>query len=134
MSEAFVAFVRSEDRVLLMQRSDDIGDLPGAWDGVYGAGDPDDIEAVIARISECTGIEADALTYVRSGAARGISFGKTSSAPARLVEVTPLLFLGDKADISAKTIYKNCEWIDPGRISEKAVSYTHLTLPTKVSG
>ena len=61
MSEAFVAFVRSEDRVLLMQRSDDIGDLPGAWDGVYGAGDPDDIEAVTARISECTGIDSDAL-------------------------------------------------------------------------
>ena len=53
--------------------------------GVYGAGDPDDIEAVTARISECTGIDSDALTYVRSGAARGISFGKTSSAPARLV-------------------------------------------------
>ena len=64
MSEAFVAFVRSEDRVLLMQRSDDIGDLPGAWDGVYGAGDPDDIEAVIARISECTGIEAVSYTHL----------------------------------------------------------------------
>ena len=127
MSEAFVAFVRSEDRVLLMQRSDDIGDLPGAWDGVYGAGDPDDIEAVTARISECTGIDSDALTYVRSGAARGISFGKTSSAPARLVEVTPLLFLGDKADISAKTIYKNCEWIDPGRIGEKEYSMPRLS-------
>ena len=127
MSEAFVAFVRSEDRVLLMQRSDDIGDLPGAWDGVYGAGDPDDIEAVTARISECTGIDSDALTYVRSGAARGISFEKTSSAPARLVEVTPLLFLGDKADISAKTIYKNCEWIDPGRIGEKEYSMPRLS-------
>ena len=127
MSEAFVAFVRPEDRVLLMQRSDDIGDLPGAWDGVYGAGDPDDIEAVTARISECTGIDSDALTYVRSGAARGISFGKTSSAPARLVEVTPLLFLGDKANISAKTIYKNCEWIDPGRIGEKEYSMPRLS-------
>ena len=127
MSEAFVAFVRSEDRVLLMQRSDDIGDLPGAWDGVYGAGDPDDFVEVTASISECTGIDSDALTYVRSGAERCISLGKTSSSPARLVEVTPLLFLGDKANISAKTIYKNCEWIDPGRIGEKEYSMPRLS-------
>ena len=70
MSEAFVAFVRSEDKVLVMQRSDDIGDLPGAWDGVYGAGDPNDIDSVTSRITECTGIDPATLTFVRSGAPR----------------------------------------------------------------
>ena len=66
MSEAFIAFIRSEDQVLLMQRSDEIGDLPGAWDGVYGAGDPSDLDSMAARIEECTGLEAGSLTYVRS--------------------------------------------------------------------
>ena len=127
MSEAFVAFVRSEDKVLLMQRSDEIGDLPGAWDGIYGAGDPEDIDAVAARVSECTGIDAESLTYVRSGGARGIAFGKTSTSPARLVEVTPLLFLREKTDVAPNTIYKNCEWIDPGRISEKEYSMPRLS-------
>lgn len=127
MSEAFVAFVRSEDKVLVMQRSDDIGDLPGAWDGVYGAGDPNDIDSVTSRITECTGIDPATLTFVRSGAPRGIAFGKTSTASARLVDVTPLLFLGKKSDVTSKTIYKNCEWIDPGRISEKEYSLPQLS-------
>ena len=52
MSEAFIAFVRSEDQVLLMQRSDEIGDLPGAWDGIYGAGDPSDVDSIAHRIEE----------------------------------------------------------------------------------
>ena len=52
MSEAFIAFVRSEDQVLLMQRSDEIGDLPGAWDGIYGAGDPSDLDSIANRIEE----------------------------------------------------------------------------------
>ena len=126
MSEAFIAFVRSEDQVLLMQRSDEIGDLPGAWDGVYGAGDPSDLDSMAARIEECTGLEAGSLTYVRSGAARGLAFGKTSDTAARLVEVTPVLFLCEKSDISPRTIYKNSEWVDPGRIGEKEYSVPQL--------
>ena len=46
MSDAFVAFVRHEDKVLLMQRADGVADFPGAWDGVYGIGDPSDIDAI----------------------------------------------------------------------------------------
>ena len=124
MSEAFIAFVRSEDQVLLMQRSDEIGDLPGAWDGIY-AEDPSDVDSIAHRIEECTGLER-LLTYVRSGAARGLAFGKTSDSAARLVEVTPVLFLCEKSDISSKTIYKNREWIDQGRIGEKEYSVPQL--------
>ena len=78
------------------------------------------------RIEECTGLEAGSLTYVRSGAARGLAFGKTSDTAARLVEVTPVLFLCEKGDISPKTIYKNSEWVDPGRIGEKEYSVPQL--------
>ena len=40
MSDAFTVFIRHEEKVLLMQRADEVADLPGAWDGVYGYGDP----------------------------------------------------------------------------------------------
>ena len=66
MSDAFVAFVRHEDKVLLMQRADGVADFPGAWDGVYGIGDPTDVDAITARIEEATGISAANLTHIRS--------------------------------------------------------------------
>ena len=38
MSDAFVVYVRHGEKVLIMQRSDEVADFPGAWDGVYGVG------------------------------------------------------------------------------------------------
>ena len=84
MSDAFIAFVRHEDKVLMMQRADGVADFPGAWDGVYGIGDPEDIDAVTTRITECTGIPADALQHVRSGLARGLAFGVVVESDRRL--------------------------------------------------
>ena len=46
MSDAFVAYIRHGEKVLLMQRADGVADFPGAWDGIYGAGDSDNIDAV----------------------------------------------------------------------------------------
>ena len=46
MSDAFVVYVRYGEKVLILQRSDEVADFPGAWDGVYGVGDPEDIDAV----------------------------------------------------------------------------------------
>ena len=47
MSDAFTVFVRHEEKVLLMQRADEVADLPGAWDGVYGYGDHNNLDTVI---------------------------------------------------------------------------------------
>ena len=66
MSDAFTVYVRNGERVLLMQRADGVADFPGAWDGIYGVGDPEDLDAVTARITEVTGIDAENLEYVRS--------------------------------------------------------------------
>ena len=33
-----------------MQRADEVSDLPGAWDGVYGYGDHNDLDAVVFKI------------------------------------------------------------------------------------
>ena len=51
MSDAFTVYVRNAESVLLMQRADGVADLPGAWDGIYGIGDPEDLDAVVARIT-----------------------------------------------------------------------------------
>ncbi|MAZ23621.1 MAG: transcription elongation factor Spt5 [Euryarchaeota archaeon] len=111
MSDAFVAYIRHGEKVLLMQRADGVADFPGAWDGIYGAGDASDIDAVAARIAETTGIEAESLTFVRSGDARGLEFGN------RLNDVTPLLFLSDSDDVEARGLYKGFSWVDPGYIN-----------------
>ena len=46
MSDAFVAYIRHEEKVLLMQRADEVSDFPGAWDGVYGVGDSNDLDVI----------------------------------------------------------------------------------------
>ena len=111
MSDAFVAYIRHGEKVLLMQRADEVADFPGAWDGVYGVGDSENLDSVAARISETTGIGAESLTFVRSGDARGLEFRN------RLNDVTPLLFLSDSDAVEARGLYKNFSWVDPGYIN-----------------
>ena len=120
MSDAFTVFVRHEEKVLLMQRADEVADLPGAWDGVYGYGDHNNLDTVISRIVESTGIPADKLQHVRTGESRGIAMGNT------LLEVTPILFVSESNVVTPKTLYKNSEWVDPGMIGKKEYSTPSL--------
>ena len=121
MSDAFTVYVRNEESVLLMQRADGVADFPGAWDGIYGIGDPEDLDAVVARITEVTGIGAENLQFVRSGDARGLAFGN------RLNDVTPLLFVSSVNDVDARGLYKSFEWVDPGNIGTKEYSTPQLS-------
>ena len=50
MSEAYTVYIRSGEKVLLMQRSDEVADFPGAWDGIYGVGEPDDHDLSLIHI------------------------------------------------------------------------------------
>jgi transcriptional antiterminator NusG len=120
MSEAFTVYLRNAENVLLMQRADEVGDFPGAWDGIYGIGDPSDTDTTVARITECTGIPAESLEFVRSGMARGLEFGN------RLNDVTPVLFVTSESEIRPGTLYKNHEWVDPGAIKEKEYATPQL--------
>jgi len=121
MSDAFTVYVRNEESVLLMQRADGVADFPGAWDGIYGIGDPEDLDAVVARITEVTGIDAENLQFVRSGDARGLAFGN------RLNDVTPLLFVSSVNEVDARGLYKSFEWVDPGTIGTKEHSTPQLS-------
>ena len=120
MSDVFTVYIRNGESVLLMQRADGVADFPGAWDGIYGIGDPADIDAVVARITEVTGIEADNLQFVRSGGARGLAYEN------RLNEVTPLLFVSSVEEVDARGLYKGHEWVDPGTIQEREYSTPQL--------
>ncbi len=120
MSDVFTVYIRNGESVLLMQRADGVADFPGAWDGIYGIGDPEDIDAVVARITEVTGIEADNLQFVRSGGARGLAYEN------RLSEVTPLLFVSSVEEVDARGLYKGHEWVDPGTIQEREYSTPQL--------
>ena len=55
MTNAFIAFVRHEEELLLLQRSEGDPESAGMWDGVFGIGDTE--EDVLNRVSECTGLE-----------------------------------------------------------------------------
>ena len=121
MSDAFTVYVRNEESALLMQRADGVADFPGGWDGIYGIGDPEDLDAVVARITEVTGIEAENLQFVRSGDARGLAFGN------RLNDITPLLFVSSVKEVDARGLYKSFEWIDPGNIGTKEYSTPQLS-------
>jgi len=120
MSDAFTVYIRNGESVLLMQRADGVADFPGAWDGIYGIGDPEDVDAVVARITEVTGIEADNLQFVRSGGARGLAYEN------RLNEVTPVLFVSSGEEVDARGLYKGYGWVDPGTIQEGEYSTPQL--------
>ena len=120
MSEAYTVYLRSGESVLLMQRSDEVSDFPGAWDGIHGIGDPNDHDLVVARVSECTGISSESLQLVRSGMARGLAYGN------RLNDVTPILFITEETEISPGALYKNSDWVDPGAIQTKDYSTPQL--------
>ncbi len=119
-SDGFVAFIRHEDKVLLMQRADGVADFPGAWDGVYGVGDSRDLDAVVTRVEQATGLSAANLTHVRSGKPRGVEMGN------RLYDITPILFMSESTEIEPRTLYKNAEWIDPGSIQDKSYCVSQL--------
>ena len=120
MADAFTVYIRNAESVLLMQRADGVADLPGAWDGIYGIGDSADIDAVKARITEVTGIEAGDLKHVRSGEARGLAYEN------RLEEVTPILFVSSVEEVDARGLYKGYEWVDPGTIQDREYSTPQL--------
>tara|TARA_B100000700_G_C14864066_1_gene770038 strand:- start:261 stop:1076 length:816 start_codon:yes stop_codon:yes gene_type:complete len=96
-----------------MQRADEVADFPGAWDGIYGVGDPYDEDLVLSRVSECTGIPPEKMERVRSDMARGLAYGN------RLNDVTPILYLTEETEVNPGTLYKSFEWVDPGAIQTK---------------
>jgi len=110
MSEAFVAFVRFEEKLLLLKRSEQSEYFSGLWDGVWGVGATP--EEVLERVASSTGIPVESLHYHGSGPERGIDMGRS------LVDVIPVLVVADTDAVEPAGIYTHAEWIDQGNIKE----------------
>ena len=118
MAEAFIAFIRYEQELLMLRRSKSDGDYPSLWDGVYGIGDSP--EEYIARVVECTGIPVEDWTYVRDGPALGIDVGN------RLLDVKPIIIVSASKEVEPAGRYSEAEWIDPGEIQNRNTVFTNL--------
>ncbi|MDP6869519.1 MAG: transcription elongation factor Spt5 [Candidatus Poseidoniaceae archaeon] len=120
MTEAFVAFVRHEEELLLLRRSKSDSDSPALWDGVYGIGDTE--EDVLNRVAECTGIPLEDLAYVRAGPALGIDMG------GRLQDIAPCLVVSSSKDVTASGRYTESTWVDPGEIQNHNCVFADLEM------
>ena len=108
MTDAFIAFVRHEEELLLLKRSDSDSDSPALWDGVYGIGNEEG--DVLSRVSECTGIPVEDLEYVRNGPAIGIDMGN------RLQDIAPCLVVSTSKEVTPSGRYVEHTWVHPGEI------------------
>ena len=120
MAEAFVVFVRYEQELLLLRRSKSDEDYPALWDGVFGLGSSP--EEYISRVSDCTGLDAEHLNFVRTGPALGIDKGN------RLLDITPVLLVSSSKEVTAGGRYTECEWVDPGEIQTYNTVFTDLNI------
>jgi len=120
MTEAFIAFVRFEEKLLLLSRSKDDNDFPGLWDGVWGVGESQD--EVLARVSEATGLPLDTLEYIGNGPERGIDMGRN------LVDVMPILVATSSDEVTPTGRYVAHEWVDPGTLQDKNCLFSNMEM------
>ena len=120
MTDAFIAFVRHEQELLLLRRSSSDPDAAEMWDGVYGIGDTE--EDVLNRVSECTGIPMEDLEYVRDGPALGIDID------GRLQDIAPCLVISTNKEVTPAGRYSESVWVDPGEIQQYACVSSDLEM------
>ena len=92
MTEAFIAFVRFEEKLLLLSRSKEDNDFPGLWDGVWGVAETE--EEVLSRVSEATGLPSETLEYIRDDDPIGIEIGRN------FVDVRPILVATSSEEVT----------------------------------
>ena len=120
MTDAFVVFVRFEEKLLLLKRGESDGDFPGLWDGVWGVADTQ--EEVIQRVSDSTGIPVESLHYDCTGPERGIDMGRS------LVDVMPILVISNTDEIDVKGRYTEGRWVDPGQLQEYRCIFSDIDM------
>ena len=120
MTEAFIAFVRFEEKLLLLSRNKDDNDFPGLWDGVWGVADTEG--EVLSRISDATGLPLEALEYIRDDDPIGIEIGRS------FVDVRPILVATSSEEITPTGRYDGYEWIDPGALHEKNCLFADMDM------
>ncbi|QLK27845.2 NUDIX domain-containing protein [Natrinema zhouii] len=109
------AFLRNRSEVLVLRRSDSVGTYRGQWGGVSGFAEGRPDEQVLVEIREETGLEADAVSLVRSG--RPVEFEDSNLE--REWVVHPYLFDCDAREIDLSEEHDDLEWVAPTELLEK---------------
>jgi transcription elongation factor Spt5 len=120
MTEAFVAFVRHEEKLLLLKRNSSTEHFPDLWDGVWGVADTP--EEGLDRVAQSTGIPVEDLHYYGTGPERGIDMGRN------LVDVMPILVVSKSDEVTPSGIYTRAEWIDPGSLKDYNCIFSDLDM------
>lgn len=120
MTDAFIAFVRFEEKLLLLRRTKNDQEFPGLWDGVYGVADSQ--EEVLERVSNSTGIPVESLHYHSTGAELGIDMGR------KLVDIMPILIVSSTDQVEPSGIYEKADWIDPGMLKDYNCVFANLDM------
>ncbi|WP_254762298.1 NUDIX domain-containing protein [Natrinema marinum] len=108
------AFLRHRSEVLCLRRSDAVGTYRGQWCGVSGFAEGDPDEQVRAEIREETGLEADAVSLVRSG--RPVAF--EDPALEREWVVHPYLFDCETREVELSEEHDAFAWVSPTELLE----------------
>ncbi|MDS0476772.1 NUDIX domain-containing protein [Natrinema sp. 1APR25-10V2] len=108
------AFLRHRSDVLCLRRSDAVGTYAGQWGGVSGFAEGQPDEQVLTEIREETGLEADAVSLVRSG--RPVEFEDPDLA--REWVVHPYLFDCETRAIELSEEHDEFEWVSPTELLE----------------
>jgi translation initiation factor 2B subunit (eIF-2B alpha/beta/delta family) len=103
--------LRNEGRVLLLQRSDEVGSYAGRWGGVAGHAEGDPDAAARREISEETGL-GEAVTLVRAGE----SFAVVDEDLDRCWVVHPYCFESATRDVVPNWETAAYEWVHPTEI------------------
>ena len=120
MQTDFIAYVRHEEKLLLLRRNKSDTNFPGLWDGVYGHGaGPED---VLARVADVTGLSMEDLSLQAEGPDRGIDMGRS------LVDVVPYLVVTASDDVNPTGVYDAAEWIDPGNMQDYDCIFANLDM------
>jgi 8-oxo-dGTP diphosphatase len=105
---------RADGRILLLERSDEVGSFRGHWAGVSGyLEDPSPLEQAVREIREETGLPAEDLELKAEGDPVLARDGN------RVFVVHPFRFRVRRADVRLDWEHRRAEWVEPGEIGRR---------------
>ena len=106
-------FLESEDKILILRRSEQVGSYQGKWAGVSGYMDKTADEQALLEIEEETSLSAADLKLIKKGKPLAIEDEKLGIK----WMVHPYLFhIKNRDKIKTDWEHKEIRWIDPGDI------------------
>lgn len=114
--QVVTSFIRSHEKILLLQRSSRVGTHQGRWAGVSGylEGTENPQQRAITEIQEETGLTTEEITLVRSGEPLR-AYDEENSV---VWIVHPYLFEADNPTVRVDWEHVTTKWIEPSSLSE----------------